>query len=182
MRYLLVALSLLLGAAMPARAQVSLDIHLPGIDLGINAATYPQLVLIPGYPVYYDPRAASNYFFYDGLYWVYQADTWYAEHLVQRAVGRGAARGRALVPAARSRALLPPAAIVLPRMERRRATALGRALGQRLGKEPLRLGPMGPSLRASRRAVADLSAPVFGQSLSARGPAASRDSRAQLQV
>jgi len=78
MRYLLVALSLLLEAAMPARAQVSLDIHLPGIDLGINAATYPQLVLIPGYPVYYDPRAASNYFFYDGLYWVYQADTWYA--------------------------------------------------------------------------------------------------------
>ena len=33
---------------------------------------------MPGYPVYYDPRADSNYFFYDGLYWVYQEDNWYA--------------------------------------------------------------------------------------------------------
>jgi hypothetical protein len=40
--------------------------------------TYPQLVLVPGYPVYYDPRADFNYFFYDGLYWVYQDDNWYA--------------------------------------------------------------------------------------------------------
>ncbi len=38
---------------------------------------YPQLVLVPGYPVYYDSRANSNYFFYDGLYWVFMSDNWY---------------------------------------------------------------------------------------------------------
>ncbi|MGB8376875.1 MAG: hypothetical protein WCE70_00180, partial [Rhodanobacteraceae bacterium] len=41
-------------------------------------SAYPRLVAIPGYPVYYDPRADSNYFFYDGLYWVYQDDNWYS--------------------------------------------------------------------------------------------------------
>jgi len=33
---------------------------------------------MPGYPVYYDPRASSNYFFYDGLYWVFRDDDWYS--------------------------------------------------------------------------------------------------------
>jgi hypothetical protein len=33
---------------------------------------------VPGYPVYYAPRLGSNFFFYDGLYWVYQGDNWYA--------------------------------------------------------------------------------------------------------
>jgi hypothetical protein len=28
--------------------------------------------------VYYDPAASSNYFFYDGLYWIYANDNWYA--------------------------------------------------------------------------------------------------------
>ena len=32
---------------------------------------------MPGYPVYYDPRSSSNYFFYDGAYWVFQGDNWY---------------------------------------------------------------------------------------------------------
>ena len=32
----------------------------------------------PGYPVYYAPQVNSNYFFYDGMYWVYQRDNWYA--------------------------------------------------------------------------------------------------------
>ena len=39
---------------------------------------YPQLVLVPGSPVYYAPRASSNFFFYDGLYWVYRSDNWYS--------------------------------------------------------------------------------------------------------
>lgn len=47
------------------------------INIGINVATYPNLVLVPGYPVYYDPQINSNYFFYDGLYWVFQDDNWY---------------------------------------------------------------------------------------------------------
>jgi hypothetical protein len=39
---------------------------------------YPRLVRVPGYPVYYDPRVDSNDFFYDGLYWVFQEEDWYA--------------------------------------------------------------------------------------------------------
>jgi hypothetical protein len=78
MRYLLVALSMLLWPLAPAQAQIGINIELPGINIGINVPAYPQLVRVPGYPVYYDPRANSNYFFYDGLYWVYQSDYWYA--------------------------------------------------------------------------------------------------------
>jgi len=77
-RYPLIALSILLGSATSAQAQVSVGIGLPGVSIGINMPTYPQLVLIPGYPVYYDPYVNSNYFFYDGLYWVFQGDNWYA--------------------------------------------------------------------------------------------------------
>ena len=75
MRYLLVALSLTIGTVTSAQAQVSVGF---GVDIGINIPAFPELVLVPGYPVYYDPRADSNYFFYDGVYWVYQDDNWYA--------------------------------------------------------------------------------------------------------
>jgi hypothetical protein len=79
MRYLLVASSLLVGSLTSAQAQVSIGvgISVPGIQLGINVPVYPELVRVPGYPVYYDPRASANYFFYDGAYWVYQGDSWY---------------------------------------------------------------------------------------------------------
>src|SRR5262249_8578299 len=40
--------------------------------------SYPELVRIPDYPVYYAPRQDVNYFFYDGRYWVYNDDTWYS--------------------------------------------------------------------------------------------------------
>jgi hypothetical protein len=74
-----VALAALLSLPLAARAQVSIGIgiDLPGVSIGINAPSYPRLVRVPGYPVYYDPRADANYFFYDGLYWVYRDDTWY---------------------------------------------------------------------------------------------------------
>jgi hypothetical protein len=75
---LLLALSMLLGPVTSAHAQISVDIGVPGIHIGINLPVYPALVRVPGYPVYYDPRANANYFFYDGLYWVYQGDNWYA--------------------------------------------------------------------------------------------------------
>lgn len=77
MRYLLIA-SLLLGSVTPANAQVSVAIGLPSVNIGINVPVYPQLVQVPGYPVYYAPRAGANYFFYDGAYWVYAGDNWYA--------------------------------------------------------------------------------------------------------
>jgi hypothetical protein len=78
MRYLVLALALLLGPVASARAQVSVGIAVPGISIGINVPTYPELEPVPGYPVYYAPGANANYFFYDGLYWVYAQDNWYA--------------------------------------------------------------------------------------------------------
>ena len=78
MRYFAVVLSLLLLPLGPAVAQVSFQIGLPGIHIGISQPVYPQMVAVPGYPVYYAPDGNSNYFFYDGMYWVYQGDSWYA--------------------------------------------------------------------------------------------------------
>jgi hypothetical protein len=78
MRYGLIVLWMLLCSAGPAVAQVSVGIGFPGVSIGINLPAYPQLVRVPGYPVYYAPSMSSNYFFYDGMYWVYEGDNWYA--------------------------------------------------------------------------------------------------------
>ncbi|HVB48040.1 MAG TPA: hypothetical protein VNF69_06575 [Burkholderiales bacterium] len=78
MRYALIVLGMLFWSANPAIAQVSVGIGLPNVSIGINVQAYPQLVRVPGYPVYYAPRLHSNFFFYDGMYWVYQDDHWYA--------------------------------------------------------------------------------------------------------
>ena len=68
---------MLLCLAGPAVAQVGVGIEVPGVSIGINLPLYPQLARVPGYPVYYAPRMNANYFFYDGMYWVYQDDNWY---------------------------------------------------------------------------------------------------------
>jgi hypothetical protein len=78
MRQLLIALSMALCSITSATAQISIGIGLPGVSIGINLPVYPELVRVPGYPVYYAPRISSNYFFFDGMYWVYQGDNWYA--------------------------------------------------------------------------------------------------------
>ncbi|MDP2827203.1 MAG: hypothetical protein Q8O37_01210 [Sulfuricellaceae bacterium] len=78
MRNRLIVLCLMLGTVVPASAQVSISIGFPNVSIGINLPLYPELEPIPGYPVYYAPRLDSNYFFYDGMYWVYQRDSWYA--------------------------------------------------------------------------------------------------------
>jgi len=78
MRNGLVVLWMLFCSVAPATAQVSIGIGLPNVSIGINLPLYPELVRVPGYPVYYAPRLSANYFFYDGLYWVYQGDSWYA--------------------------------------------------------------------------------------------------------
>jgi hypothetical protein len=76
MRQFIVLLSLLAAAALPANSQM---IGTPAVvNLGINFPVYPQLQPVPGYPVYYAPQVDANYFFYDGMYWVYQNDNWYA--------------------------------------------------------------------------------------------------------
>ena len=78
MRDLPFALALMFSSVIAAHAQISVAIGLPSVNIGINMPMYPQFVQVPGYPVYYDPQASSNYFFYDGAYWVYQRDNWYA--------------------------------------------------------------------------------------------------------
>ncbi len=79
MRRALIGLSLLLGtltAASPALSEVSVTVAIPGVSIGIDQPAYPELMPIPGYPVYYAPQAHANLFFYDGLYWVYHDDRW----------------------------------------------------------------------------------------------------------
>jgi hypothetical protein len=78
MRYVRIVLLVLLCSVSSAAAQVSIGIGLPGVNIGINLPSFPNLVRVPGYPVYYAPRLDANFFFYDGLYWVYQRDNWYA--------------------------------------------------------------------------------------------------------
>lgn len=78
MRCLAIALALGFSPVIAANAQISVAIGLPGVNIGIDMPMYPQMVQVPGYPVYYDPGASSNYFFYDGAYWVYQRNNWYA--------------------------------------------------------------------------------------------------------
>ena len=80
MRKLFIVLSMLLFPLSAARADVSVGVGMsvPGVSIGINMPAYPALVPVPGYPVYYDPRVNANYFFYDGLYWVFAGDDWYA--------------------------------------------------------------------------------------------------------
>ena len=77
MRRLVLASWLLLCPMTAAVAQVSVQIGLPNASIGINVPVYPRLVAVPGYPVYYAPNLAANYFFYDGMYWVFQGDNWY---------------------------------------------------------------------------------------------------------
>jgi hypothetical protein len=76
--YGLITLLMLVTPVNSAKAQVSVGIGLPNVTIGINLPVFPQLVRVPGYPVYYASRLDANYFFYDGMYWVYQDDNWYA--------------------------------------------------------------------------------------------------------
>ena len=79
MRFRSIAVSALLACATPALAQLSINFFgSPGVSIGINLPVYPTLQRIPGYPVYYAPGVNTNYFFYDGLYWVFDGDNWYA--------------------------------------------------------------------------------------------------------
>lgn len=60
-----------------AETQLSIGIGSPNVNIAINIPDYPEFVVVPGYPVYYAPELEANFFFYDGLYWVYQDDNWY---------------------------------------------------------------------------------------------------------
>lgn len=69
MRRIIMAAWLALVPLAPAMAQVSFS---------LNIGAYPALQPIPGYPVYYAPGVNTNYFFYDGLYWVFDGANWYS--------------------------------------------------------------------------------------------------------
>ena len=78
MAYLLVAALMLFCPVVSALAQTTITFGSSGISIGINVGTYPRLTQVPGYPIYYSPNGTSNYFFYDGMYWIYTNDNWYA--------------------------------------------------------------------------------------------------------
>ena len=71
MRYALIGLLMALTSATASEAAVN-------VSIGINIPTYPRLVAVPGSAVYYAPTVNANYFFYDGLYWVFNGDQWLA--------------------------------------------------------------------------------------------------------
>ena len=152
MRNLLLVVWVFLCSITPASAQLSVGIALPGVSIGVSLPVYPQLVPVPGYPVYYAPQLNSNYFFYDGMYWVYQRDNWYASSWYNGPWGTGGAGGGAAVRPARSRALLPTASRVLSRLAIGCAAALGRALGQYVGAASAGTGTTGIAVRRSRPA------------------------------
>ncbi len=79
-RYGFMVLAILLCSVTSAAAEVSIGIWAPPVSIGINVPLYPTLVPVPGYPVYYAPRLHGNYFFYDGMYWVFEDDDWYASY------------------------------------------------------------------------------------------------------
>lgn len=110
---------------------MGVGVQMPGVSIGINLPVQPQLVQVPGYPVYYAPQVQSNFFFYDGFYWVYEDDDWYASSWYNgpwRSVRRDVVPVFVLrVPVRYS--LLPRATGVLSRLAQRRAAALGRPLG-----------------------------------------------------
>lgn len=81
-RYGLIVLGVLLSLTTASRAEVDvrIGIGLPSVHIGINLPFFPEFYPIPGYPVYYAPRIPANYFFYDGMYWVFADDNWYASY------------------------------------------------------------------------------------------------------
>jgi len=77
-RNVILVLGVLMSPLASAATQVSIGVGLPQVSIGINLPAYPRLVRVPNYPVYYAPQLEANFFFYDGMYWVYQDDDWYA--------------------------------------------------------------------------------------------------------
>jgi hypothetical protein len=63
-RLVLGSLIVIAMALSTAHAQVR-------IDIGIQLPGPPGLVVIPGMPVYYAPRASANLFFYAHQYWAF---------------------------------------------------------------------------------------------------------------
>lgn len=76
--FIVLCMVALLATSASAQISVGIGIGLPNLQIGINLPGVPLLAPVPGYPVYYAPQVDGNYFFYDGMYWAYQDDNWYA--------------------------------------------------------------------------------------------------------
>ncbi len=68
----------LVSSSAVAEVSIGIGIGFPRVNIGINLPAYPRLVRVPNYPVYYAPQLEANFFFYDGMYWVFHHDNWYA--------------------------------------------------------------------------------------------------------
>jgi len=79
-RHALLVTGMLMSLASCTSQPVSVGVGIgtPHASIGFYVPAYPRLAAIPGYPVYYAPYIQANFFFYDGLYWVYQNDLWYS--------------------------------------------------------------------------------------------------------
>ena len=63
---------LVAAAPIPVHGQVRV-----GVNIGIQLPGPPALVVVPGAPVYYAPRAPANVFFYAHQYWAFANGGWY---------------------------------------------------------------------------------------------------------
>jgi len=68
---LLGGMLLTVAGLVPAPAAARTDVH-----IGINLGAPPQLVVVPGTPVYYAPAVPYNYFFYGGQYYLFHQGAW----------------------------------------------------------------------------------------------------------
>lgn len=68
------------GCVVTPVGQVTADTGYGDTRVRMEVSNYPDLALVPGSPVYYAPGVNENYFFYDGMYWVFQGDNWYASY------------------------------------------------------------------------------------------------------
>jgi hypothetical protein len=75
MQFRALVLLMLLGVATSTPAQ---------INISIDISLFPELVPVPNYPVYYALRRNANYFFCDGMYWIFQDDDWYSSDWYNR--------------------------------------------------------------------------------------------------
>ena len=78
----IVALLLSAGLLAPPMARAA-DVHV-GINIGVPppppvvVESPPQLVIVPGTPVYYAPSLPCNYFSYGGLYYTFHDGHWFS--------------------------------------------------------------------------------------------------------
>ena len=173
MRKVLAALwIMLLCSSTSVAAQVSVGIGFPGVSIGINLPVYPESMPVPGYPVYYAPQVNTNYFFYDGMYWVYQRDNWYASSWYNGPWGLVAPEAVPLfvlrVPVRYYRR--PPAYFRGWRSEA--PPRWGEHWGNSWEQRHSGWDNVGSRLCARAGPAAHLSAAIFGESISPRGAAA----------